>query len=31
MYHPKQAKEKVETELLFFKDVHIRDWNILSA
>ena len=27
----KQAIEKVETELLFLKDVNIRDWNALSV
>ena len=27
----KQAKEKMETELLFLKDVNIRDWNVLSV
>ena len=27
----KQAIEKVETELLFLKDVNIRDWNVLSG
>ena len=26
----KQAKEKLETELLFLKDVNIRDKNVLS-
>ena len=27
----KQAIEKLETELLFRKDVNIRDWNVLSV
>ena len=27
----KPAKEKLETELLFLKDVNIRDWNVLSV
>ena len=27
----KQGKEKLETELLFVKDVNIRDWNVLSV
>ena len=26
-----QAREKLETELLFLKDVNIRDWNVLSV
>ena len=26
----KQAIQKLETELLFLKDVNIRDWNVLS-
>ena len=27
----KQAIEKLETELLFLKDVNIRDWNSLRS
>ena len=27
----KQAREKMETDLLFLKDVNIRDWNALSV
>ena len=27
----KQAIEKLETELLFLKDVNIRDWNVLFS
>ena len=27
----KQAKEKMETELLFLTDVNIRDWNACVA
>ena len=27
----KQAIEKLETELLFLKDVNIRDWSVLSV
>ena len=27
----KQVKEKLETELLFLKDVNIRDWNVLFS
>ena len=27
----KQARDKVETELLFLKDVNIRDWKVLSV
>ena len=27
----KQAIEKLEAELLFLKDVNIRDWNVLSV
>ena len=29
--HPKQAKENLETEVLFLKDVSIRDRNVLSV
>ena len=27
----KQARDKLETELLFLKDVNIRDWKVLSV
>ena len=27
----KEAIEKLEAELLFLKDVNIRDWNVLSV
>ena len=27
----KQAKEKLETELFFLKDINVRDWNVLSV
>ena len=31
MWNLKQAIEKLEAELLFLKDVNIRDWNVLSV